>query len=174
MTFNQFELNLLNDAWEQMSEESVRRRLATFQELRATALNNEAWFEWELYHHLLKVDRGWKREKRSRGNRKKENRQRGDGVDLQFANNRFIELRAVTTEKSTMRHVIMGLVEHRDASAVLFLALYYQNLKRWLEKHKINGNKIRYRNQDYEIRIKHVDKDWVVGMVKRIEQSGRI
>ena len=166
MTFNQFELNLLEDAWEQMKEKSVQRRLSAFKELRKTPINNEGWFEWELYYHLLKVNRGWKKEKR---NRKGKNRQRGDGVDLQFSNGRFIELRVVTTEQTSMSWVLKGFKEHSDADAVLFLALYHKNLKKWLEKYKNNGNRIHYKDLDYETKIKHVNEDWIVGIVKRIE-----
>jgi len=169
MTFDQFELDLLNDALEQMSEESVQRRLSTFKELRSSALNNEHWFEWELYYHLLNVDRGWNREKRGLGNRKRENRQRGDGVDLQFSNNRFIELRAATTEKTNMSWVLKGLKDHRDADAVLFLALSHENLRKWLKIHKVDDNKIHYREQDYEINTRDVNEDWIVGIVKMIQ-----
>ena len=169
MTFTQFELAILDDAWEQMSEESVQRRLSTFKELRTSALNNEHWFEWELYHHLLNIDRGWKREKRGLGNRKKENRQHGDGVDLQFLNNRFIELRAITTEKTNMSWVLKGFKDHRDADAVLFLALNHENLRKWLKVHKIDDHKIRYAEQDYEINIRNVNEDWIVGIVKVIQ-----
>lgn len=166
MTFNQLELNLLEDAWEQMREESVQRRLYAFKELRNTPLNNEGWFEWELYYHLLKVDRGWKREKKRRIG---ENRQRGDGVDLQFPNH-FIELRVATTEKTNMLWILRGLIDHEDADAVLFLALYHENLKKWLRKNVIHGNKIHYGTRHCEIKIKHVNEDWIVGIVKGIEK----
>lgn len=162
MTFNQFELNLLEDVWEQMREKSVQRRLSAFKELRNTRLNNEGWFEWELYYHLLKVERGWRKEKKNR----KKNRQRGDGVDLQFSNNKFIELRVATTEKTNMNWVLDGLIQHHDADALLFLALYHKNLKKWLEKKKTNGNKIKYKGDDYEIKVKNVNQDWIVGIAK--------
>jgi len=168
MTFDQFELDLLNDAWDQMNKKGVQDRLSKFKELRKTPINNEAWFEWELYHHLLTIDRGWKKEKK---NRKGKNRQRGDGVDLQFSNNRFVELRAVTTEKTSFSWVLNGLLQHEEADAVLFLALYYMNLRKWLEKYKTNGNKLRYKGQNYEITIKHINEDWIVGMIKKMEHN---
>jgi len=176
MTFNKFELTIFNDAWEQMHEKNVQHRLSAFKELRKTALNNEGWFEWELYYRLLRVDRGWKREKK---NRKGDNRRYGDGVDLQFSNGHFIELRAITTERSTMSWVLEGLLKHPDADAVIFLALYNKNLRRWLEKHKINGNNTHmqihhsctinkiYHHGDFEIILRHINEDWVIGMVKR-------
>jgi len=146
-----------------MSEKSVQRRLSAFKELRNTPLNNEGWFEWELYYHLLKVERGWKKEKKNR----RKNRQPGDGVDLQFSNNKFIELRAATTEKTNMNWVLDGLIHHKEADALLFLALYHENLKKWLEKKKTNGNKIHYKGKSYEIEFKKVNEDWIVGIAKR-------
>ena len=165
MTFSEFELTILNDAWEQMSEESIQRRLSAFEELRKTPINNEGWFEWELYYHLLNADRGWNREKR---NRKGKNRQRGDGVDLQFLNGCFIELRAITTEKTNMKWVLDGLREHPDADAVVFLALNHKNLRKWLKKYKTNDNKLSYGNEDFEMKIRYINEDWIVGIVKRI------
>ena len=174
MAFNQFELGLLKDALEQMREEGVQRRLCAFKELRKTPLNNEGWFEWELYYHLLKVDRGWKKEKKRRIGQKGCERPTGDGVDLQFSNNRFIELRVATTEKTNMRWILKGLIDHVDANAVLFLALHHKNLKKWMEKHTINGNRIRYKYRDkvrdYEIKTEEVNKDWIVGLVKLLSK----
>ena len=166
MPFDRFELDLLNDAWEQMREESVQQRLSAVEELRNTRSNNEAWFEWELYYRLLKVGRGWKREKR---NRKGKNRRYGDGVDLQFANNRFIELRAVTTEKTNMAWVVDGLLQHKEADACLFLALYHKNLTKWLDRYKVSESRFHYRNLDFEIETKHINQNWIVGIVKRLK-----
>jgi len=163
MAFTQFELALLEDAWEQMRDECTQRRLSAFKELRKTPLNNEHWFEWELYYRLLKVDRGWKKEKK---NRKGANRQRGDGVDLQFSDDKFIELRVVTTEKGNMRWILRGLIEHKDANAVLFLALHHKNLRKWLEKRKINENEINDKGKNYEVKVKPVNEDWVIGIAK--------
>lgn len=166
MTFSKFELIILDDAWRQMSEESVQNRLSVFRELRKTSISNERWFEWELYYRLLRVERGWNREKREKGNRKKENIQIGDGVDLQFANGHFIELRTITTEKTNMGWVIKGLRDHPDANAVLFLALYHKNLRKWLEKHRTRDKKFHFRGLDFEMKIRHINEDWIVGIVK--------
>lgn len=159
MPFSKFELDLLADAWEQMK--SAEDRLSVFRKLRNTPLNNEGWFEWELYYHLLKKDRGWKKEKK----RRIKNRQRGNGVDLQFQNH-FIELRVVTTEKTNMSWVLQGLKDHPDADAVLFLALYHKNLRKWLERKRISSNKIRHKDKIYEILIRPVNEEWVVGLIK--------
>jgi hypothetical protein len=145
-----------------MIDESVQCRLSAFEKLRNTPLNNEGWFEWELYYQLLNVDRGWKKEKKNR----RKNREPGDGVDLQFFNNEFIELRAATTEKTNMSWILQGLIEHKHANAVLFLALYHKNLRKWLEKKKINEDEVNYKDKNYEIRIKNVNEDWVVGIAK--------
>jgi len=54
-------------------------------QLTRFSLNNEGWFEWEFYHHLLKIENGWS--KQNQKNRKGKNRKPGgDGVDLQFSN----------------------------------------------------------------------------------------
>ena len=163
LVLDQFENQLLDDAWEQMTEDQTR--LSEFVKLRNTRLSNEDWFEWELYYRLLRNDRGWLKDKR---NRREKNRQRGDGVDLQFSNGKFIELRVKTTEETSMDHVLDGLTEHRDADACLFLALNYENLKNWLEKHKITEGKIIYRKQYFEIKMKDINDDWIVGIVKEI------
>ena len=163
MTFSKFELDLLNDAFEQMK--SVEDRLSAFQKLRNTTLNNEGWFEWELYYRLLKKNRGWKKGKR----RRIKNRQRGDGVDLQFPNH-FIELRVVATEKTNMSWVLQGFKDHPDADAVLFLALYHKNLQGWIERKKIDNNKILYKDKIYELEIRRVNEEWIVGLIKPLSE----
>ena len=163
--FDSFKLELLNDAFEQMSEKKNLDHLSRFKQLSDTALNNEGWFEWELFDRLLKVDRGWIRAKK---NRKKPNRKRGDGVDLQFDNNRFIELRAVTTKKTNMPWVIMGLTDHGDADAVIFLALNHPSLNRWLTANK-KDDRIQYKSKKYDIKFKPINNDWIVGIMKKIK-----
>ena len=175
MPFDDFELRLLQDSLKQMREKSVQNRLSAFKKLRNTALNNERWFEWELYYRLLKVERSWIREKRNR----RKNKRLGDGVDLQFSNGKFIELRAATTDKTNMNWITDGIKHHREANAVLFLALFHKNLKKWLEKRKSaektikdSGKeyelwmRIKDRGEEYELQIKKVNDDWIVGIVK--------
>lgn len=169
MTFDSFELKLLNDAWQQMSEASVQNRLSAFTELRETRLNNEGWFEWELYYRLLKVNGRWNKEKRSKGNRKPENCRYGDGVDLQFNNGKFIEVRAITTEIGNMPWVLKGLSDHPHADACLFLALYHENLKKWLASHRISKEKIKYKDKLYEILLRNVNNAWIVGIIKELK-----
>lgn len=169
MPFDSFELELLNDAAQQMTDEHAQRRLSAFLELRKTKLNNEGWFEWEIYYRLLTVDRGWGKNKRSKGNRKIIDRLPGDGVDLQFNNGKFIELRAVTTEAGTLNWAIQGLSIHPDADACLFLALYHKNLKKWIDRYKIDEDIIRYKEISYEMKRIQVNEDWIVGIIKEIE-----
>ncbi len=152
-----------------MSEQSVQNRLSAFAELRKTGLNNEGWFEWELYYHLLKTNRGWNKEKRSKGNRKVEDCRHGDGVDLQFSNGKFIELRAVTTEVGNMGWVLKGLSEHPDADACLFLALNHRNLQNWLSKNKVSEERISHNGKLFEILLKNINDLWIVGIVKELE-----
>jgi len=106
---------------------------------------------------------------REKHNRRGQNRQRGDGVDLQFINNRFIELRAVTTERSNMSWVLKGFIDHPDADAVLFLALNHENLKAWLRERTIGENRISHQGKEFEIKIENVNDHWIVGIVKTIK-----
>jgi len=167
--FDKFERDLLDDAWKQMSEKNVQKRLCIFKELRKTGLNNERWFEWELFYCLLttsRVNRDWDKDKKNR----RKNRDRGDGVDLQFSKqNRFVELKTIATEKGNMNW-IMGGFKNDDVDLVLFLALNHENLKKRLEECKINDGKIRYKEKDYEIKIKEINPDWIVGIIKEAKQ----
>jgi len=167
MPFDSFETELLNDAWAHMKEESVSKRLLAFAQLKQTGLNNEGWFEWELYYRLLNVDRGWNKDKRGKGNRKKV--LYGDGVDLQFSNGKFIEIRAITTEQSTMNWVLYGLADHPEAHTCLFLALYHDRIKKWLTNNKLSQDGLSC-NGKYELLLKHVNDMWLVGMIKKVTQ----
>jgi hypothetical protein len=165
-------MSILDVAHQAMTQKSTLERLNRFLELRGTRLCNEAWFEWEVYYWLLKEDDyGWKRDKR---NRRGEKRRRGDGVDLQFKSDNFIEIKVAFGDHATPSWLTSWIRGHSDADACLFLAMRNESINRWLQESVFDGEftyleKKAGSEWHCEIETRQINKNWFVGIMKCVE-----